>query len=87
MVAPQTSRKVSKCLRKTRFSVNGRCMHKSNKFAVSKSRVTITALLLNADCLWFGPQDLISLDQIKQAGSAGVVSALHHIYGTQAWPL
>ena len=36
---------------------------------------------------WFGPQDLISLDQIKQAGSTGVVSALHHIYGSQAWPL
>ena len=36
---------------------------------------------------WFGPQDLISLDQIKQAGSKGVVSALHHIYGSQAWPL
>jgi len=36
---------------------------------------------------WFGPQDLISLDQIKQAGSTGVVSALHHIYGGQAWPL
>ena len=36
---------------------------------------------------WFGPQDLISLDQIKQAGSTVVVSALHHIYGGQAWPL
>jgi mannonate dehydratase len=35
---------------------------------------------------WFGPQDLISLDQIKQAGSTGVVSALHHIYGSRAWP-
>jgi mannonate dehydratase len=36
---------------------------------------------------WFGPQDSISLDRIKQAGSTGVVSALHHIYGSQAWPL
>jgi len=36
---------------------------------------------------WFGPQDLISLDQIKQAGSTGVVSALHHIYDSRAWPL
>jgi mannonate dehydratase len=42
---------------------------------------------MNESWRWFGPQDLISLDQIKQAGSTGVVSALHHIYGSQAWPL